>query len=846
MGSKSRRSPRATPKIGTSKQNDLLALLQQGIRHHQAGKAADAATIYQQILDQVPDQPDALHLMGVVRHQSGDHREAIDLIGRSIKQNPKIPDAHSNLGAALTATGDLDAAVKSFKRAVKLKPDHVDAHANLAVLNLRRGADEEAIRSFEAASRFSPGEPRFMKRLAELYLKLDQFAQAADWFERYLTIVTDDAGAYNDAAFAYDSIFQIENAEKHYRRATELDPEKPEIANNWASALQRLGKTEEAERVYAQAMTVAPEEWENLSNYAGALFNNGNLEKSLALYESLTLERPDDGDLFRDYGLALVQTGRVAEAQEAFRRALRLRPEQDATRIAYAHCLLRAKKIDEAVEVLQSITAKSPHYLSASLDLCLIYAGSDRLEDGYKIAKKVAAHRDYKSTMYVKPHSVFRIACAFDDIDALRCSIQEVEDRDLPAWAGLFVELLATTDTPEKMTDLTTLHRRWGAKAVKAAAAGAFTHSLEKSRSGPVRLGFVSSDLKKHSVARFVLPLFERYDRTQFEIYCYSPDEDAEDDIQQRIRGSIKEFRVLENASYFDVAAQIHSDGIDILFELNGFTAESRLNVMAYRPAPVQIYWLGYPGTTGMSTMDYILLDKFNVPENLDWLTEKPLLMPGSWVCYDAFELGLRSSDPPVKRNGFITFGTLNNPYKFTRAGVALWAEIMRQVPQSRFLSVHPQHKAPLVAANLTAEFKRQGIASDRLSFVNNRETVLSHFSYYEEIDISLDTVPLTGGTTTADALWCGVPVVTLVGPAMHQRMSYSLLSNMGAQELCAETPEQYIVSAVDLAGDVDRLSDYRRNFQQMFRESALGNAAQFAQDFQTLMLDVVKRHGLR
>lgn len=826
--------------------NAILALLEQGIQQHQSGNLAVAAITYEQVLAQAPEQPDALHLMGVIRHQSGEHQEAIELIRRSIKRKPKNADAHSNLGAAESAVGNLDAAAKSFKRAVKLNPKFVDAHANLAAISVRRGADEDAIRSFRRAQSLSPGEPRFAKRLAELYLKHDQFAESADWFERYLSFVTDDADSHNNAAFAYDSLFKFEEAEVHYRRAAELDPDKPEIVNNWASILQRLGKEEEAQEAYARALQTDPEQWEDLANYAGALFNNGELGKSLALYETLTLERPEDGDLHRDYGLALVQTGRIQEAENNFRRALQLCPEQDATRIAFSHCLLRAKKIDEAVEALLSIGHKSPHYLSACLDLCLIYSGSDRLEEGYKIARKVAAHRDYRPTMYVKPHSVFRTACAFDDIDALHCSIPDVEDRDLPAWVGLFVELLATTDTPEKTTELVILHRRWGAKAVKAGAADAFAEAPQGSRSGPIRLGFVSSDLKKHSVSRFVLPLFEHYDQQQFEIYCYSPAEDDQDEVQQRIRGLITEFRVIENASYFDVAQQINDDAIDILFELNGFTAESRLNVMAYRPAPVQIYWLGYPGTTGMTTMDYILLDKFNVPENTDWLAEEPLLIPGSWVCYDAFERVVVSPEPPVTRNGAITFGTLNNPYKFTRPGVALWADIMHRVPESRFLSVHPEHKAPLIAANLTREFKRNGIAADRLSFVNNRETELSHFSYYEEIDISLDTLPLTGGTTTADALWCGVPVITLVGPSMHQRMSYSLLSNVGAGDLCAETPEEYVAKAVALAGDLDRLRDFRQNLQQTIRQSPLGDAKAFATNFQTMMLDVVKRHKLR
>jgi predicted O-linked N-acetylglucosamine transferase (SPINDLY family) len=193
-----------------------------------------------------------------------------------------------------------------------------------------------------------------------------------------------------------------------------------------------------------------------------------------------------------------------------------------------------------------------------------------------------------------------------------------------------------------------------------------------------------------------------------------------------------------------------------------------------------------------------------------------------------------------------ITFGTLNSPYKFTRAGLALWARVMRQVADSRFLFVHPSYKTALVSENIAREFESHGIARDRLTFINNRETSLSHFSYYEEMDLSLDTVPLTGGTTTADALWCGVPVVTLVGPAMHQRLSYSMLTNAGAGNLCAANPDEFVTKAVSLAGDRPALSQYRHSLRETVHRSALGDARLFTRNLEQILLGLVERHRLR
>ena len=826
--------------------NAVSGLLLQALQHHRAGDLAGAAASCQRVLECAPEQPDALHLLGVLHHQSGEHGKAAELIGRSVRRNPRNAEAHSNLGAALSAAGDLDGAAKSFQRAIKLDPRSAGAYANLAALSVRRGADEDAIRNFRAAHRLSPREPRFIRRLAELYLKHEQFGEAADWFGRYLAFAPDDAEAHNNAAFALQRLDRIEDAEAEYRRAMALQPDKPEIGNNLASILQRLGRTEEADEIFARVLAADPRQWEDLSHYAGALFNNGSAEKALALYETLTLERPDDAELHRAFGTALVHTGRTDEAVPVLRRALRLEPDRDEVRISLAHCLLRVRKIDEAIDALTSVRPSSSGYLDALLDLCLVYSGAGRLEEACAAARAAAAHPDFTSSMFVKPYTVYRSACAFDDLEALPASMAEVRDEDLATWAGLFVELLAHADTPDRIGDLVALHRRWGDAAVKAAAADPLPPFDASPRNGPIRVGIVSSDLRRHSVARFVMPLISHYDRDRFEIYCYSPEEDSGDEIQDRIRRMIAAFRVTGSMGYRDTAELIRRDNIDILFELNGFTADSRLNVMAFRPAPVQIFWLGYPGTTGMAAMDYILLDEHNCPVCPDWLVEEPLLIPGSWVCYESFEQVPVAATPPADRNGVITFGTLNSPYKFTRASVALWADVMRQVADSRFLFVHPSYRSTVVSENLAREFESRGIAGDRLTFVNNRDSALSHFSYYEEIDISLDTVPLTGGTTTADALWSGVPVVSLVGPAMHQRISYSMLMNAGAGELCATSPGEYVKNAVSLAGDRSALRRYRRELRDAVRGSALGDARLFTRNLQQLLFGLVERHRLR
>jgi predicted O-linked N-acetylglucosamine transferase (SPINDLY family) len=846
MGRNQSRHQSGAPNGAAAPSNALLALLQEGIQYHQAGNLTQAAENYQRVLDSQPGQPDALHLLGVIHHQGGEHDRAVELIRKSVKRNPKNADAFSNLGAALNALGEFDDAAKSFQRAVTLNPKFLDAHANLAVLAARRGADAQAIKSYRAAHKLKPEEPRFPQRLAELYLKLEQFSDARDWFGRYLSFAPDDSGAHNNLGYACERLDRLDEAEEHYRRAAELDPAKPETANNLASVLRKLGRGVEAEALTEQILASAPEQWEDPAHLAGALFNKGRITEALDLYEKLLVSRADDAGLFHDYGAALHQAGRLEDAEMALGRALELDGSMDASRVELGRVFLQGKRIEEATALLAAVPSKSPSFLAACLDLCLLYAESDKLKDACEIARQAADHRDFRPSMFIKPYSVFRGACAFDDIENLSGSLDEVEDYNLSKWAGLFLELLSWADTPERIEDLSDMHRRWGARLEKSIAANPLAPIDASGRTGPIRIGFLSSDLRAHSVARFVMPLFENYDRDAIDIYCYSPAEDLGDDIQNRIRTLVKEFRIIGDQSHRDLAETIRGDDIDVLFELNGFTADSRLPVMAFRAAPVQAYWLGYPFTTGVKEIDYMLLDPYVATTRPEWMVEKPLHMPGCWVCYDPFESTAVAAEPPVVRNGVVTFGTLNNPYKFTRGCIKLWAEVMGRVPGSRCLFAHPEYRNDVIADNIMAEFERAGIDRSRLKFLNNRDSGLSHFTFYEEIDLTLDSFPLTGGTTTCDALWMGVPLVTRFGPGMHQRLSYSHLNNVGLPELCADTDRAFVDIAVELALDTKKLRHLRRNLRQMVQESPLGSAPGFARDFGDLMQQVAKKHGLR
>jgi predicted O-linked N-acetylglucosamine transferase (SPINDLY family) len=289
------------------------------------------------------------------------------------------------------------------------------------------------------------------------------------------------------------------------------------------------------------------------------------------------------------------------------------------------------------------------------------------------------------------------------------------------------------------------------------------------------------------------------------------------------------------------MAQAIAKDAPDILIELGGSTGANRLEALAHRLAPVQASWLGYPHSTGLSTIDRFILDPFNAPTDPALILETPLLMPRTWVTLSpAYFTDETPVSPilPEATAGAITFGSANSPYKFSAATLAAWARCLVAVPGSRFLLVRPEGASALFRRNFAAPFAAAGVEPGRLMFAPVRG---GHLPLYDQIDVALDTLPLTGGMTTAEALWMGVPVVSLAGPAIYERLSHSLLNNAGLGDLSVGSVEAYVAKAVELAGDRARRTAWRAQARDRIRGGPLGDAKGFASDFYEMLAGMVR-----
>jgi tetratricopeptide (TPR) repeat protein len=601
-------------------------------------------------------------------------------------------------------------------------------------------------------------------------------------------------------------------------QAIALAPEETSARANRGSVLLDLaqaatarGDPAGAEAILDRALAASPDDSRLLEAKALMLRASGQLGRARTFLEELEPRLPDAAWLHFHLGDLLAETDRP-RGNTHLRRALELEPAVLDHRIALIQSLERSTAADEG----------------------------ERLDEAWSLCGPALAGGGLKPAHSKVLRDVFTRVCAFDAGDALG---------DFRAtgrgWAesGLHTALLrqmGRVRTSEDRLELLEQHRIWG-RAVEARAALAPIHKpAPRPRDGRIRLGFMSSDLRRHPVSFFALPLFDHIDRGRFEVFCYSFYRGEEDALQAHIAARATAFRWMPDAGVRDAAQVIADDDLDLLIELGGSTLMNKLEVMAYRPAPRQASWLGYPHSAGLAAIDHFICDPWSAPTDPALMLEMPLVMPSTWI---AFSESVFEGHPaiteglPQDRAGWLTFGTANAPYKFTREGLRTWARIVAAVPRSRFAFVRPEAGSATFRAHVLAEFAAEGVSADRVAFHAVRG---AHMPYYNGIDISLDSFPLTGGTTTAEALWMGVPVVSLKGQAFYERLSYSILTNAGLGDLAADDLEGFVGIALKLAADRPRLQALRSGLREQIRQSPLGRTEAFARDFYDLVAGLV------
>ena len=640
------------------------------------------------------------------------------------------------------------------------------------------------------------GDPRHdgaLHYLGILACQCGQWEMAAALIGEAVAIRPDQADARNNLGTALWRQGKAAAAAAEFTAALALKPDYPEAHNNLANALKDQGRAGEAEAHYRRALALRPDYPEALNNLGSVVQSRGRPAEALLLYQQALRLRAAYPEAHNNAGNALLRLGRAGEAEAHYRRALALKPDYAEAHNNLGGVLVHQGRPGEAEACFARALAVRPDFAAAHNNLGGALQQQGRMDEAAACFERALAlkpdHEEaHRNLVYGR---LYRPGVTLAGmLDAAR------------GWSATHADHLA--DRPPA--------------AVSTA-------------DRPPRLGFVSGDFREHVVGRLAVPALEALARAGQELVCYS-NHPLDDALTARFRAAAAVWRPIHGLDDAEAAALIAADGIDILFDLSGYTADSRLLLFARKPAPLQVTWLGYPATTGLAAMDYLLADPVQVPPEADiHYQEKVIRLPASYLLYrppvDVPELGAR----PLETTGAVTFGSFNGVPKLAPPAIELWSRLLRRLPAARLRLKAPGFTDEAVRRRYRALFAGHGIAEERLDFIG-RTSPADHLRAMGEVDIALDSFPYTGGATTVDTLWMGTPVVALIGETLAHRHSAGYLTAIGLGDLIAADPERYLELAVELAGDRARLQVLRTGLRARMMASPLCDETGFVRAF--------------
>jgi protein O-GlcNAc transferase len=595
---------------------------------------------------------------------------------------------------------------------------------------------------------------------------------------------------------------------------------------NIGASLQRKGKLDEAITYYEKAIQLNPT-YAGTYNDLGNLFHDKrNIDEAIACYQKALNLNPNFTAAHYNLGDSFQDKGQLDEAIKCYQRAIELDP-----RFAYAYnnlaiALKDKGQIDEAIICYKKAIALNPNLVNAIYGLANALQDKGQLDEAIEYYQKALQHDSNHIRAYTNLGHVFQSRGQLDKAETYYRRAMEIKPDDLIPHQALL--MLMNYNPNHNAQAIFSEHLRF-AKQHAQLLRSATQHSNDCSPARRLRIGYVSPDFRKHSVAYFVEPVIASHNREHFEVFCYS-NSLVIDEVTRRIQEYSDQWKTIVGMSDDNAATLIRNDKIDILIDLAGHTANNRILVFARKPSPIQVSWIGYPATTGLSTIDYKIVDNYTDPAGVteQFYTEQLIRMPESFLCYLPDSESPEVGNLPLLETEHITFGSFNNFPKMTAKVISLWTQILKAVPGSYIVLKAKSFFDRMTRQYVTDMFAREGIEGYRIKLFSWLPSTKEHMNLYNQVDIALDTFPYNGTTTTCEALWMGVPVITLAGNSHASRVGESLLSTVGLKELVAHTCEEYIETAVTLAKDVQRLQYLRENLRNTIAKAPLTDARRF------------------
>ncbi len=594
------------------------------------------------------------------------------------------------------------------------------------------------------------------------------------------------------------------------------------------SALEnhKAGNLRQAELIYRKILNKRPNDVDAL-HLLGVLYNQlGNYDSAIKYIRKALQLDAGFAEAYNNLGNVIRNKGLIDEAETYYQKALQINPNFAIAYNNLGNIYTEKKLTDKAIVVFKKALQINPNFAEAYNNLGKVLDEIGHFDEAMTYCKKAIQINPNYAEAYYNLGTIFPKIGQLSEADIhLRRALQITPDF-LIAYSNLLFYM--NYNARYKPQDIFSEHLNFAKQFAEPLYPKIFQHTSDHLSRRRLKIGYVSPDFKRHPIAYFIEPVIAVHNREHFEVFCYS-NKLEHDEITKRIQDHADQWRNIVRMSDEDVTEQIRKDEIDILVDLAGHTRGNRILVFARKPAPVQVSWIGYLATTGLSTMDYKIVDSYTDPpgKTEQFHTEKLIRLPETFLCYlpdrDSPDVG----PLPALSTGNITFGSFNNFAKVTPEVFTLWARVLNELPDSRLVLKGISFHDKTTYQYAIDMFIQRGITSERIT-LQSADPSPKHLESYNQIDIGLDTFPFNGATTTCEALWMGVPVITLAGTAYHASVGISLLSNVGFPELVAKTSDEYISIAVNLAKDLEKLKSLREKLRDMMMCSPLCDAKRF------------------
>jgi len=835
---------------------------------HREGRLADAEAAYRTLIAAGSPEPRVRSLLGALCLQTGRLDEAIALLQHATAAEPRSPTAHANLGLALLGRGEhaqalacceralalapaypealvtrgnalagqgrAADALASYDRALALAPDYVEAHANRGRVCESMDRPDDAIAAYERVVALQPRHVDARFRLANLLLRGGWPGEAIVHYDALLEFAPELAPALVNRGNALAALGDDEAALASYRQAVAVAPDSAEAHANVGNVLHRLWRNDEALAALDRALELEPDLPEALNNRGSVLVALARPDEALADLDRAIALSPAFAEAHANRGNALSEQKRYDEALASYARSIELKPGFPGAYCGRGSMRMDRHEYAAALADFDRAIELDPRHAFALANRAFVHRLMGRAEESW---------RDFERVLEVSPghphaeggrlHAQLQ-CCDWTDfarrVAHLRASVAAGAPATLP------FHFLGVAGTPaEELACARSFARSERIDEPAGPRPAAWAHDR-------IRVAYLSADFHAHATAYLVAELFEAHDRGRFEVVGVSYGEDDGSPMRQRLVAAFDRFVDARAMSDREVARWMRAQEIDIAVDLKGYTAGARAGILQRRPAPVQVSFLGYPGTTGLAYVDYLVADAFVIPHGDErWYTEKVVRLPDAYQPNDSrreidahtpsrAELGL-------PEGGFV-FCCFNNVYKILPDVFAIWMRLLSSVPGSVLWLLGDNDAAK---RNLRREAATRGVAPERLVFAP-RAKLPAHLARQRRADLFLDTLPVNAHTTASDALWAGLPVLTCAGSTFAGRVAGSLLHAAGQSALVTHTAEDYEALAYKLATTPSLLAALRAKLARERSTSALFDARRFARNIERAYLTMHAR----